>query len=124
MGNVSFTKTVENMLVLFGEYDSNQFGKFRKIEIDTDDNPVLEQNFKREMLESKEYKQTCGLPIDKLTTMEKYDALCDENSEFKTIIITFPGPDFDGLMGKKAIGTKHRRGISIVGFTKADYCIK
>jgi hypothetical protein len=123
---MDFIKTICGMLKNFGSYDSNVFGKFLSVTLDTQDNEILEQNLKRKMFEFEKFKQTSGKPVDNLTTIEKYEYVCNDEDgvDFKCLIITFPGIEHDTLLGNKSSGSKlgdksyYRRDIIIVGFPK------
>ena len=123
---MDFIKTICGMLKNFGAYDSNIFGKYLRVTLDTQDNEILEQNLKRKMFEFGKFKQTSGKPMDNLTTIEKYEYVCDDSDgvDFKCVMITFPGIDHDTLLGNKSSGAKLgdksyvRRDIIIVGFPK------
>ena len=123
---MDFIKTICGMLKNFGSYDSNIFGRFLSVTLDTQDNEILEQNFKRKMFEFGKFKQTSGKPMDNLTTLEKYEYVCsdEDDVDFKCIIFTFPGIEHDELLGNKSSSSKLgdksyvRRDIIIVGFPK------
>ena len=122
---MDFIKTICGMLKNFGSYDSNVFGKYLRVTLDTQDNEILEQNLKRKMFEFGKFKQTSGKPMDNLTTIEKYEHVCNDEDgvDFSCVMITFPGIEHDELIGIKSCASKmggdySRRDVIIVGFPK------
>ena len=122
---MDFIKTICGMLKNFGSYESNVFGKYLRITLDTQDNEILEQNLKRKLFEFGKFKQTSGKPMDNLTTIEKYEYVCDDSDgvDFKYVMVTFPGIEHDELLGIKSSASKlgdtyYRREVIIVGFPK------
>ena len=122
---MDFIKTICGMLKNFGSYESNVFGKYLRITLDTQDNEILEQNLKRKLFEFGKFKQTSGKPMDNLTTIEKYEYVRDDSDgvDFKYVMVTFPGIEHDELLGIKSSASKlgdtyYRREVIIVGFPK------
>lgn len=121
MKKLSFIEFVEELLE-YGELKSNQFGKYLTVTVDTETQPVLEQNFLKEVLAG-DWKQTAGVPKDNLSTMSKYEILLDNDDRFSTLILSFPGPEHDKLLGKDSLTAKTgreypHRDIQITGYIK------
>ncbi len=121
MKKLSFIEFIEELLE-YGELKTNQFGKFLTVTVDIDSQPVLEQNFLQEVLNGG-WKQTAGVPKDNLSTMSKYEIVLENDERFTTLILSFPGPEHDELLGKKSLTGKAgrqyiHRDIQITGYIK------